>query len=52
MNEIGGRCLPHPEKGSTISEIVEWFDKEIRALLGAITKATRTFCATASPRSL
>jgi hypothetical protein len=43
MNEIGGWCLPYPGKGSTIDEIVEWFDKEIWALLGAITKANKNF---------
>jgi hypothetical protein len=43
MNEIGGWCLPYPGKGSTIDEIVEWFDKEIWALLGAITKANQNF---------
>jgi hypothetical protein len=43
MNEIGIRCLPHPGKGSTISEIVEWFDKEVGALSGAIMKANKNF---------
>jgi hypothetical protein len=43
MNEISMRCLPHPRKGSTISEIVEWFDKEVGALLGAIMKANKNF---------
>jgi hypothetical protein len=32
MSEIGGRCLLYPGKGSTIGEIVEWFDKEIWVL--------------------
>jgi hypothetical protein len=40
---IGGWCLPYAGKGSTIDEIVEWFDKEIWALLGAITKANQNF---------
>jgi hypothetical protein len=43
MNEIGGWCLPHPGKGSTIGKIVELFDKEVHALPGAITKVNKTF---------
>jgi hypothetical protein len=43
MNEIGVRRLPYPGKGSAIGEIVEWFDKEIQALPGAIMKADKNF---------
>jgi hypothetical protein len=43
MNEIGGRCLPHPGKGCTIGEIVEWFDKEIWALPSVIMKVKKNF---------
>jgi hypothetical protein len=28
VNEIGARCLPYPEKGSTIGEITAWFNKD------------------------
>jgi hypothetical protein len=43
MNDIGARCLPYPEKGSTISEIMMWFTKEIDALPDVITKANKIF---------
>jgi hypothetical protein len=43
VNEIGVRCLSYPGKNTTIGEIVEWFDKEIRALPGAIFKANKSF---------
>jgi hypothetical protein len=43
VNEIGMRCLPYPGKKGAISEIVEWFDKEIRALPGVIAKANKNF---------
>jgi hypothetical protein len=43
VNEIGVWCMSYPGKGSTIGEIVEWFDKEIRALPGAITKENKNF---------
>jgi hypothetical protein len=43
MNEVGVKCLPYPEKGSTISEIVVLFTKEIQALLGAIGMANKNF---------
>jgi hypothetical protein len=33
VNEIGARCLPYPEKGSTIGQIAGLFGKEIQALL-------------------
>jgi hypothetical protein len=41
MNDIGARCLPYPEKGSTISAM--WFTKEIDALPDVITKANKNF---------
>jgi hypothetical protein len=31
VSEFGASCLPYPGKGSTIREIVEWFDEEITA---------------------
>jgi hypothetical protein len=43
VNEIGVRCLPYPRKGSTISKIFTWFDKEIQALPNAIAKANKNF---------
>jgi hypothetical protein len=43
VNEIGAWCLPYPRKRSTISEIIMWFDKEIRALPNAIAKANKNF---------
>jgi hypothetical protein len=43
VNEIGVQCLPYPGKGSSIGEIVEWFEKEIQALPNAITKANKNF---------
>jgi hypothetical protein len=43
VNEIGARCLPYLGKNSTIGEIVEWFDKKIRALPGAFFKANKSF---------
>jgi hypothetical protein len=43
VNEIGARCLPYPEKGSTISEIAAWFNKEIQVLPDAIAKANKNF---------
>jgi chromosome segregation ATPase len=43
LNEIGARCLSYPEKGSTIGEVVAWFEQEIRALPDAIAKANKNF---------
>jgi seryl-tRNA synthetase len=43
VNEIGVRCLPYPGKGSTIGEIIEWFNKEIQALPNSIAKANKNF---------
>jgi hypothetical protein len=43
MNDIGARCLPYPEKGSSINEIMMWFTKEIDALPDVITKANKIF---------
>jgi hypothetical protein len=43
VNVIGVQCLPHLGKGSTIGEIVEWFDKEIQALPSTITKVNMNF---------
>jgi hypothetical protein len=43
VNEIGVRCLPYPEKGSTIGKIVIWFTKEIQALPNVIAKANKNF---------
>jgi hypothetical protein len=43
LNEIGARCLPYPEKGSTIGDVVMWFEKEIQTLWDAIAKANKNF---------
>lgn len=31
VSEFGASCLPYPGKGSTIREIVQWFEEEIKA---------------------
>jgi hypothetical protein len=41
LNEIGARCLPYLRKGSTISEVIAWFEKEIWALPDVIAKANK-----------
>jgi hypothetical protein len=43
MNEFGAQCLPYPGKGSTISDIVRWFDEEIKAIPATFAKANRNF---------
>lgn len=43
VNEFGASCLPYPRKGSTIGDIVGWFDKEIQALPATFTKADKNF---------
>jgi hypothetical protein len=43
MNEFGAQCLPYPRKGSTISDIVRWFDEEIKAMPATFAKANRNF---------
>jgi hypothetical protein len=43
LNEIGVWCLPYPRKGSTISEVIAWFEKEIQALPDVIAKANKNF---------
>jgi hypothetical protein len=29
LNEVGMRCLPYPEKGRTIGDVIAWFKKEV-----------------------
>jgi hypothetical protein len=48
MNEIGMRCLPYPEKGSTIGMITAWLTQEIQALSNAIAKANKKIWCIAS----
>jgi hypothetical protein len=43
LNEIGVQCLPYPEKGSTIGEVIAWFEKDIRALPDVIVKENKNF---------
>jgi hypothetical protein len=43
VNEIGVQCLPYPIKNSIIGEVLSWFDKEIKVLHDAITKAHTNF---------
>jgi hypothetical protein len=43
VNEFGVRCIPYPEKNSTIGEVVGWFDKEINVLPAAIAKVNKNF---------
>jgi hypothetical protein len=45
VNDIGVKCISYPEKGSTISEIVVWFTKEIQVLPNMIGKANKNFLA-------
>jgi hypothetical protein len=43
LNEIGAWCLSYPRKGSTIGEVIAWFEKEIQALPDVIAKANKNF---------
>jgi hypothetical protein len=43
MNEFDTSSLPYPGKGSTISEIIGWFNEEIKAPLATIAKANKNF---------
>jgi hypothetical protein len=43
MNEFGAQCLPYPGKGSTIDDIIGWFDEEIKVLPTTFTKANKFF---------
>jgi hypothetical protein len=43
VNEFGVKCLSYPGKNSTIGEVVEWFDEEIKALPATIAKANKNF---------
>jgi hypothetical protein len=43
LNEIVTQCLPYLGKGSTISEVVAWFKKEIRMLPDTIVKVNKSF---------
>jgi hypothetical protein len=43
MNEFGAQCLPYPGKGSTIDDIIGWFDEEIKVLPATFTKANKFF---------
>jgi hypothetical protein len=43
LNEISMRCLPFPEKGSTIVDAIAWFETEITTLLDAIAQANKNF---------
>jgi hypothetical protein len=49
MNKFGVKCRPYPGKNSTIGEVVEWFDREIKALPAVIVKANKNliFCCVA-----
>jgi hypothetical protein len=43
MNEFGAQCLPYPGKGSTIDDIIGWFNEEIKVLPATFTKANNFF---------
>jgi hypothetical protein len=43
MNEFGTQCLPYPRKGSTIRDIVRWFNEEIKSMPTTFVKANRNF---------
>jgi hypothetical protein len=43
LNGIGVLCLAYPKKGSTIGDVVMWFEKEILALPDVIVKANKNF---------
>jgi hypothetical protein len=43
VNEFGASCLPYPGKGSTISEIIRWFDEEIKVLPTTFVKVNKIF---------
>jgi hypothetical protein len=43
MGEFGAGCLPYPGKNSTISNMIGWFDNEIKALSATIAKANKNF---------
>jgi hypothetical protein len=43
VNEFGASCLPYPGKGSTIGDIIGWFDEEIKALSATFVKVNKNF---------
>jgi hypothetical protein len=43
VNEFGASFLPYPGKGSTIGDIVGWFDREVQELSATLMKANKTF---------
>jgi hypothetical protein len=43
MNNYGVQCLPYQGKGSTIGNMVQWFDEEIKALPATFVKANKIF---------
>jgi hypothetical protein len=43
VSEFGAGCLPYPGKNSTISNIIGWFDNELKALSATIVKANKNF---------
>jgi hypothetical protein len=43
LNEVGMRCLPYPEKGRTIGDVITWFKKEIQALPDTVAKGNKNF---------
>jgi hypothetical protein len=43
MNEFGVQCLPYPKKGSTIGDIVRWFNEEIKLMPAMFVKANKNF---------
>jgi hypothetical protein len=43
LGELGTKCLPYPEKGSTIGDIVRWFEGEVKSLPATFTRANKNF---------
>jgi hypothetical protein len=43
VNEFGASSLPYPRKDNTISDIIGWFDEEMKALPATFMKVNKIF---------
>jgi hypothetical protein len=43
MSGLGAQCLPYLGKGSTIGDIVRWFEEEVKSMSATFTKANKKF---------
>jgi hypothetical protein len=43
--ELGAQCLPYPEKGTPIGDVVTWFEGEVKSLPGTFVQANKNFVA-------